>query len=260
MMDAATIISTSLQVADLVKETYVNYPCIKKWFNRKFRKPIHVLIVGESGSGKTQFLSTIQGEDNFPEKRTMFSHDSTLELPNGRRVIFCDTPGHQSMKPERDRSINDINRKKYNGIVNIVCYGYQSTEGLKESDVFQGDSIKESFLKENRERELKQIQEWLPRIDKNCQVDWVLTIINKADIWWEQKEQVVDYYAEGSSYEHELQQISRLTKAAIIPYCSLISPFMGRPRPSIFGDKIKYALHVNLCKQLGELIGIEWLK
>ena len=72
MMDAATIISTSLQVADLVKETYVNYPSIKKWFNRKFRKPIHVLIVGESGSGKTQFLSTIQGEDNFPEKRTIF--------------------------------------------------------------------------------------------------------------------------------------------------------------------------------------------
>lgn len=259
-MEAATILSSSLQVLDLAGNIYNNHNKIK-WLFNYCRKSVKVLIVGESGSGKSQFLSTIQENKEFSESRTLVSHKSTLVLPNGRRVDFYDTPGHQTLKQERTKIINEISRKKFNGIVNIVCCGYQAVEGAKASEIFQGEEVKEAFLKENRAKELKQIQEWMPHIDKNSRVEWVLTIVNKADIWWERGVDAISQYADNSQYDNELRSLARVADVAIVPYCSLINPlFLGKSIKLSFGEKEKYALHVNLCKQLGELTGIEWRK
>lgn len=259
-MDAASIISTSLQVADLASNVYSNHNKIIRCFNRIFRKPINVLIVGESGSGKSQFLSTVQKRTEFSDSRTIISHKSTFVLPNGRRVDFYDTPGHQTLKQERIKTINEISRKKFSGIVNVVCCGYQAVEGAKVTEAFRGDEVKEDFLKENRARELKQLQEWMPHVDKNSNIEWVLTIVNKADIWWGDNINALSLYADNSQYDNELRTLTKVAHVVIVPYCSVIAPFMGKPMKLLFGEKDKYALYLNLCKHLSDLIGIEWLK
>ena|GEM_PF-6999557 len=48
--------------------------------NRKFRKPIRILIVGESGTGKTQFLSAIRAKKEFILRSTMASYPCKFEL------------------------------------------------------------------------------------------------------------------------------------------------------------------------------------
>lgn len=71
-MEAATILSSSLQVLDLAGNIYNNHNKIK-WLFNYCRKSVKVLIVGESGSGKSQFLSTIQENKEFSESRTLVS-------------------------------------------------------------------------------------------------------------------------------------------------------------------------------------------
>ena len=258
-MDIASIFAISTQVIDLAAKAHDQYPFFKKLFN-SCKKPIRVLIVGESGSGKSQFLLTIQGKKEFSNDRTTLSQCSMLKLPNGRRVEFWDTPGHQTLKQERGRKLNEISRKKFDGIVNLVCFGYQSTNDIDHTMIYQGGEIKESFLKDNREKELKQIKEWTDRIDGESGVKWVLTIINKADVWWEQKEKVIEYYQEGSEYHEELKTLSKMMSIDIVPYCSVISPLFGRPMTLVFGEKEKHLLHLQLCHHLSNLIGTQWHK
>lgn len=252
-MDAITALEVTLKAAEAAKEAKENYSKIKRLFHYVL-PPIKVLIVGESGSGKTQFLSSIRDKKEFVESRTKVSNKKTLVLPNGRRVEFCDTPGHQSLKTERGRNVNEIANGKYDGIINIVCYGYQSAEGIDTSNIYQGGVIKEDFLEQNRSKELKQMQEWLERIYAESHVKWVLTIVNKADVWWEDYEEVMAYYEGGSEYDSNLQKISRVSSISILPYCSVINPLFGKPMTIIIGEKMKYAMYEQFQRHLIDLI------
>lgn len=258
-MGVLKVLETSREAIEIVNEAPENYRKIVKMFNKYCRPTIRVLVVGESGTGKSQFLLTICKKKEFVSDSTMISYPCQLELPNGRMVEFIDTPGQQSLKPERKRSIKDIIRKKYSGIINLVCYGYQVTEETDASLVFQGDVIKESYLKENREKELKQLEEWLPEIDKDSNVKWVLTIINKADVWWEKRDEVI-YYYKNTKYGEKLKELLKVSITDVLPYCSVINPFCHKPMKLIFGEKEKYTLHCHLCSELKNLTDQEWPK
>lgn len=248
-----------LMVADLAEKAYAYHSKFGYWLNR-CKRPIRVLVLGESGSGKSQFLSTIQSKRNYIQERTKISDKIKMLLPNGRTVEFVDVPGHQSLKMERDKYTNDISRGKFQGIINVVCFGYQSSSEVKTEDVFQSDGVvKESYLKDNRARELKQLEEWLSKVDNKSNLKWVLTLVNKADIWWENSKEIVDYY-ELAEYNDKVKELSRVSTIAAVPYCSVITPFCDRPMKLIFGEKEKNVLHRYLCNQLTCLTGEQWPK
>ena len=252
-MDTIAAIDMTIKAAEATKEFKENYSKIKYVFNW-MRPSIKVLVVGESGSGKTQFLASIRDKKEYVDDRTKVSVTRTLTLPNGRRVEFCDTPGHKSLKAERGRKINKIASGKFDGIINIVCYGYQSAENIDTSNIFKGGEIKEEFLELNREKESQQVQEWLGRIYGDSKVKWVLTIVNKADVWWKNYEDVMSHYEEGSTYNDTLQDIARISSISSLPYCSVISPLFGKPMTIVFGEKDKYALYDRFQKHLIDLI------
>jgi len=252
-MDAVAAIDMTVKAAEATKEFKENYSKIKYVFNW-MRPSIKVLVVGESGSGKTQFLASIRDKKEYVDNRTKVSVTRTLTLPNGRRVEFCDTPGHKSLKAERGRKINKIAKGKFDGIINIVCYGYQSAENIDTSNIYKGGEIKEEFLKLNREKELQQIQEWLSLIYGDSNVKWVLTIVNKTDVWWANSDDVMSHYEEGSVYNEKLQDIARISSISSLPYCSVINPLFGKPMTIVFGEKDKYALYDRFQKQLIDLI------
>ena len=77
-------------------------------------------MVGESGSGKTQFLKVLQEKTEVVDKSTMTVSTVVITLPNGRRLEITDTPGQQTLKGQRIKAENDICKKKYDGIINLV--------------------------------------------------------------------------------------------------------------------------------------------
>lgn len=258
-MDILTIISNALQSVDTLEKLH-NSGVIHKipfYINKYFKKTIHILIVGESGSGKSQFLATIQGRKSFAHTRTRVTEKSKVVLPNGYCVRFYDTPGHQILKSERLKALNALNRRKYDGIVNIVCYGHQSVDNVEVSTIFHGDVVREDYLNANKKKELKQVEEWLERIDRDSGVKWLLTIVNKADVWFEKSDEVLSYYREGL-YSQALASLQRFVKLDVIPYCSVITPFCDKPMRLVMGEKEKHALHLNFCNSISKLSEVEW--
>lgn len=253
-----TLIPTGLKAITAFAQATNSVNKLKKLYNKYICKTTRVLVVGESGSGKTQFLKTLTKVGGIEKQSTMLSHSVKLELADGHMVEFIDTPGQQSLQDQRGTAINDISRKKYQGIINIVCYGYQASSDTNLSDVFKSGTteVKESYLDNNRKKELKQLEEWIPRIDSECKLEWVLTVVNKADIWYEKKEEVMAYY--GSKYKDMMVRISQFEKSASVPYCSVITPFCNMPMQLTMTDDDRLIMHKGLCDQLALLMKLTW--
>ncbi len=226
---------------------------ICRWFNRK-RSPIGIVIFGESGVGKTQFLNTILNNGIISETRTMDIDRKTLYLPNGRRLKFYDTPGHKSLKTARDTIKRDFHKKKIMGIINIVDYGYSSVPNQERDSVFNVDSheVKAKFLEDNRKRQLNQIAEWQDLINAQNNVKWCLTLVNKADIWYSNREEVLGYYTDGE-YADALKGMERCCNIVAFPFCSIISPFMGEPMLLTMSEKDKMLMHKDLFNEIQKL-------
>ena len=108
-----------------------------------------------------------------------------LVLTSPHRIIFVDLPGHSTSREIRKRRINEISKGKYIGIVNVVCYGYQITDAVNADKVFEAgtNNVKVGFLNDNRKLELSQIDEWVGHITLDSGIKWVLTLVNKVDLW-----------------------------------------------------------------------------
>lgn len=228
---------------------------IKYNFNYYARAPIRVIIFGESGVGKTQFINSLL---NRPEStnRTRQIEPSTMILSNGRKVVLFDTPGHQSLKQERYRMAELITKKKIKGIINVVNYGYNEVDTIDAVKIFTEESssiVKDEYLKENRKREISQLDDWLRHINAKSSVQWVITVINKADIWFENQSAVLAHYEEGE-YGIKLRQLSTCCHVDTYEYCSVISPFYDRPMTILIGDSKKRELRSNLEQGLINLI------
>ena len=218
------------------------------------RSPIHIVVYGESGVGKTQFLNTILCNGIISDARTRDIDRKTLNLPNGRRLVFCDTPGHKTLKTVRDTIKSDFHKKKVQGIINIVDYGYSSVPDMDHSSVFNVDTheVKEKYLEDNRLRQLEQLSEWQDLINSQNGIKWFLTLVNKADIWYEKKDVVMNYYLSGE-YAQALNGVERCCKVVAFPFCSLISPFCGKPMILTMSEKDKILMHQELFEEIQKL-------
>lgn len=221
--------------------------------NYYFRSPIRVIIFGESGTGKTHFINSLL-HNPLTKGRTRLTEQKKLILKNGRKIVFYDTPGHQTLQEQRYKISEFISKKKITGIINVVSYGYNESDTADGISIFKvgTDEVKEEYLKENRKREISQLDDWMRYINSDNKVRWIITIINKADIWYENKSNVLSYYEEGE-YAKALVPLGHCCMLYSYPYCSVISPFCDRPMILYMGERQK----VDMCETLtSELINI----
>ena len=233
--------------------TYVvNYYC---------RKPVNVIVYGVSGAGKTEFVRSLFEEpvSETPPSRTRFFEKKRLILKDGRKVRFYDVPGHSSLRQQRTEVTNLISRKKIKGIINVTTYGYNEVDEADTSSVFKLDTkdipeIKNEYISLNRRRELEQIKEWAPFVTSSNKIKWVITIVNKADIWENEKSVVLEYYQNGDYYEQFTKTIERVCQTSVFPYCSIISPFANKAMKLEFSERDKAILHNTLKKDLLKIV------
>lgn len=245
--DLISLICSLFKFASIYKKT-------KYWLIYYFRAPITIILFGESGTGKSQLLNCIVGENNAPVQRTRVTDTRTFTLPNGRRVNIIDTPGHKTYSHQRIILCQkSIIKKKIKGIINIVSYGYHETDVADEVKIFKNNTseVKEEYLRENRKREVAQIEEWIDYI-RNENIRWIITIINKADIWYKDYPTVKDFYENGE-YGNKLNELARLCTCHTFIYCSIIAPFYDKPMTIIFGEDKKKIKHDELMDFLIKL-------
>lgn len=241
---------------------------LNKWWdgivyiaNYYCRKPVNVIVFGISGAGKTEFVRSLmeQNIDVINPSRTRFYDKKRMILKNGRKIQFFDVPGHSSLKQQRQKMIELITKNKIRGIINITTYGYNDVDEAKDVSPFQvGQSpipiVKQEYLNKNRKREMDQIREWGNFITSSNKVEWVITVVNKADIWSKNKDEVLKYYQSGKYYEIFIKTIEKVCKTCVFPYCSIISPFANKPMELMYNERDKVKMHNELKTVILKLV------
>lgn len=224
----------------------------RKWFSRTRR----IVLYGESGSGKTQFLHTLLGkQEDFDEQRTQTIVEYPFELSDGHKVIFIDTPGNQSLDYIRKTLQERYAKNEICGIINVVSNGYQSIPTTNQTQVFNVDSneVKPQYLSMNKERELRQLEEWKSFVTARSGVKWFVTIVNKADIWYADMEETMEYY-NGGRYHEAIRELINVCDVMTYPFCSIIAPFYGRMMPLVMSQKDQWVMIKSFKKKLINLI------
>lgn len=252
--DILTMASFAKDVAELTTSEKA-----KIWFKSLFGKRIPIAVYGDSGVGKTQFMRTLTGKNRYliVNTRTRSIHEHKTSLRTGRKIKLIDLPGHASLKSARDTVLNDITRGKITCVINLVNYGYQDSEQLRNepSLAFKtGTSeVKPEYLNENRKREIQRTKEIVERIGHDVKLKWMITVINKADIWNKNREEVEDYYKNGEYY-NVIESLQKATYLEVRPFCSVITPFGNKEMLLSYSDQDKYTDYDSLMSLLEEIL------
>lgn len=222
--------------------------------NRYLHKTQRIVVYGVSGVGKTEFLNSILGNNFSNGQRTQDLIEYPFELPDGHKVIFIDTPGHSTMSAVREGLQRDYAKSKISGIINIVSYGYQSTPETAVANVFKAgtNEIKEEFLRDNFKIENSQLLEWERYVKADNHVKWFMTVVNKADLWYDNHDAVMEYYRAGDYYK-TIRGIEHCCNIHTFPFCSIMKSFMGKFRSLQYSEVEKKSMHEELISQLQRL-------
>lgn len=253
------VISAASTVVDAAELASISGSKIVRFFNKHFRSKIRVLVYGDSGVGKTQFLKTLTGNNAYSTvpKRTRQLQHYSLTLASGRQVELIDTPGHHTNRYERNTALNDMVRGRVDGIINLVDYGYQDSELVQDNPeaVFQTgtSTVKQEYLRNNRKMEISRTKEFIERIGPDVNVKWIITVINKADVWDSERDTVINYYC-NEDYHEAIQELEHSVQMVVNPFCSVITPFGNKEMTLTYSERDKQRDYKDLIMVLEEFI------
>lgn len=219
--------------------------------------PYRIIVFGASGTGKTQFISQLREIPPTKPKGTYRLMKHKIVLKNhGRRIHLYDTPGHILSKQARDDIKDEIIQNKIKGIINVVSYGYAEREKADTANVFKAgtNDVKQGYLNDCLNAELKLLDEWVSAISKDNRVKWIITLINKADIWSGMEDDAFRYYSENGKYLDALNCALQHCKHYVLKYCCRIEPFYDKPMTIHKGERYTEELRKDFNNELIRLI------
>src|SRR5439155_6736704 len=185
-MTGALEVKTALELIEIAKK--------QGWIDKLwtvFSKKYTVLVFGTSGVGKTNFITSLT--ELVPNaidalNRTKIAEKHRVKILD-HPFTFIDTPGEELQAPQRIRVIQEALRKGVSGIINAAAYGYHEGPASK-ADVLDGGAVRDSYLAQRREIEISAIREWAAVLGAREVSNWLITVVTKADLWWDSKETV----------------------------------------------------------------------
>ncbi len=221
-----------------------------------FRKKHRILLLGSSGTGKTQFLDSfgnIFAEALDHVARTEFPVKRRIDI-EGRLFEFIDTPGQILHKSRRIHAIRDCLSTGISGVLNIAAFGYHEY-GTDTKEVLTNGYINPKYQTKHLELEIQLINEWAPLLKD----EWIITVISKADLWWDNHNQVIDHYSKGD-YSVALNSANQQSAKIVRPFCSTMSKFYNALSCSgNFDDTQRRKYRNSLFATLIEAISMEKL-
>ena len=180
------------------------YSKITAWFKNPTARG--VLIIGPGGVGKTTLGQFLSGQEDKAASGSYVESVSTEEfkLANDVAVQIMIPPGQaHRRKATWDQRLQEVAEGKFRGVILIHAYGHHalgdiSYENHKLYDPEKGlDGFVTDYLRDCLKSE-EQIMKLVCDAVKNCAAPiWVLTLVTKQDLWWDDHENVSKYYTEG---------------------------------------------------------------
>jgi hypothetical protein len=249
-MDPWTQLLVSSAAQELVMQTVKKGPSIFQLIKPRTK----ILILGASGVGKTAFIQSLTNDDTKESfvgvpitSRTVQKEIKKCDLA-GKHTVLIDTPGHSGNQDERAKAIRECMHDGITGLINVVCYG----NGYETGQVMRQENSQDEYRELNRRIENKQLSDWKSVVGPE-NTKWVVTLVTKADLWWDDADAVEKHYNSGA-YKKALGNISARIPHIVLPYCSVIQPCEGLSSAKLFGDKQRSMLHANFIKQIAQMI------
>ena len=218
---------TAIEAVKFLKEAYD-----AGWFDKlliHLKKKHRVLVLGATGAGKTAFLKSLKSV--LPEtidvmNRTEFNEKHEVTLSQ-RPFIFKDTPGQIHHAPRRLEAIKEAMKLRGGiaGIINVVSYGYHESRVMPKPQITADGKVEDAFLIKQRQLELEMLSEWTPLLGGTDSANWLITVVTKADLWWQQRIDVMKHYETGA-YFQSLGEAQAL-KPVVLEYSSVFQTFYG---------------------------------
>jgi len=222
-----------------------------------------LLVLGDTGAGKTQFIKSLSDAMPSPIPITKRSEFESEVKPKKIRIsdalfIIEDTHGHDGGRdvphPSRIEAIERARGNSITGVINIVSYGHAESKFIPEPE-FQGGKPSLAFVQDMRAREIERVSEWAQRLGRVNTVKWVMTIVNKADVWFSEWPMVEHHYTHGLYAKHLLDRIDEDLRHVVLPYACEQRRFwnLGYVDP-IFDDTVRKTLRAELISTLANSV------
>lgn len=224
-----------------------------------FKEEIKILLLGTTGVGKTLFIDSLT--KNIIEPISSDERTIRLKKTKGRiksnRYVFIDTPGQYLKFTWKSKELKDLISDVKLGIINVVSYGYHeynlTKSEISEKVILNNDEnrINEQYLENHRKYECKRLSEW-KNLFHIMNPRWFITVITKADLWWNNKKKCLEHYKTGK-YGNFFKDFKD-SRHIYLPYCSIINKFYGIQINSDFVETNKHTLQSNFMKSFRELL------
>lgn len=239
MMEWVPVVEEGLKAGNLVFDEDKRSKFIA-FINYLFIKKKKILLFGNSGTGKSQFIEELRGNVTTAI-RTHATQKFKIPVAN-LPTVFIDVPGQAGYTYQRREQVDFIIQDGVEGIINIVDYGYHEIETPNISQpIFIENKVNKHILEVNRNLELEQLAEWLPRISPNKNIKWIINLITKADVWWDDRIEVQNYY-HSLEYGEKFRPFTNFMSVVNLPFCSIIKPYYKEFSSPRFGEIEKKAL------------------
>lgn len=180
------------------------YSNVTAWFQKPTARG--VLIIGPGGVGKTTLGHFLSGQE---EKATSGSYVESItteefNLAENAAVQLVILPGQaHRRKATWDQRLEEVGEGKFRGIILIHAYGHHALGDISYENhrLYDPDKGLNVFLAEYLDDCLKAEEKILKIVCdavKKCSAPiWVLTLVTKQDLWWDQRDDVEKHYSEG---------------------------------------------------------------
>src|SRR5687767_10616866 len=132
--------------------------------------------------------------------RTEVAKRHYLNFKNAR-LTFVDTPGQELRESRRKSAVRDVMKEDALGVINLVSFGYHENAANLEDAIGPKGKISKEYLETSREKECRAVGEWIHLLGSPDSTSWFMTVVNKADLWWDDRAEVLKYYQSGPYYQ-----------------------------------------------------------
>jgi hypothetical protein len=168
---------------------------------------LQVIIIGPAGTGKSTLADFLLGRLDLPVPSQHYTESITTEsfsYPGPISATLLVAAGQERRQP---RQWGELYRSLAEGastaVINVTSYGYHSfgEASFQEHRLYRSGMSLESFMSEyttdRRNREISVMQELVPHLLNAKRRLWMLTLVTKQDLWWDDRIAVRDHYTKG---------------------------------------------------------------